>query len=94
MKFQELMEQYGMLTKQQRLFYPRNFALSNEFTQALKKELDTQVKAGMDPDMFVKKLNRALQFYVADYKKLQAAKTVQQVDTTQALNEKKPSTKR
>ena len=48
----------------------------------------------MDPDMFVKKLNRALQFYVADYKKVQLAKPAQQVDPTQALNEKKPSTKR
>jgi len=94
MKFQELMEQYGMLTRQQRLFYPRNFTLSNEFTKALKKELDAQVKAGMDPDMFVKKLNRALQFYVADYKKVQSAKPIQSTSDIPALVEKKTPTKK
>lgn len=89
MKFQELLEQYGMLTKQQRLFYPRNFTLSVEFTRALKKELDTQVAAGMDPDTFAKKLNRALQFYIADYKKVRSAKKVEPVNNPSALANKK-----
>ena len=94
MKFQELMEQYGMLTKQQRLFYPRNFTLSTEFIRALKKELDTQVKAGMDPDVFAKKLNKALQFYIADYKKLGAAKKAEIVPNTTAISNKKPLTEK
>lgn len=75
-KFQQLLEQYGMLTRQQRLFYPRNFNLSAEFINSLKKEMQLQSKAGMDPDLFAKKLNKALQFYIADYKKIQAAKKV------------------
>lgn len=75
-KFQQLLEQYGMLTRQQRLFYPRNFNLSAEFINSLKKEMQLQSKAGMDPDLFAKKLNKALQFYIADYKKLQTAKKV------------------
>lgn len=73
MKFQELMEQYGMLTKQQRLFYPRNFTLSPEFTKALKKELESQVAADVDLDVFARKLNKALQFYIADHKKIRNA---------------------
>jgi len=92
MKFQELLEQYGMLTKQQRLFYPRNFTLSVEFIRALKKELDAQVTAGMDPDTFAKKLNKALQFYIADYKKVRGAKKVDPVSSSSALANKKPLT--
>lgn len=68
------MEQYGMLTKQQRLFYPRNFTLSPEFTRALKKELKTQAANEMDLDIFARKLNKALQFYIADHKKNNANK--------------------
>jgi hypothetical protein len=75
-KFQQLLEQYGMLTRQQRLFYPRNFKLSDTFIAALKKEIDMQTKAGMDPDEFVRKLNKALQFYIQDYKTLRKAKKV------------------
>ena len=82
-KFQELLESYGMLTRQQRLFYPRNFNLSPAFIEALKQELKTQHKAGMDPELFARKLNKALQFYIADFKKLQAAKKVEK--DTQAL---------
>ncbi len=74
MKFQELLESYGMMTKQQRLFYPRNFKLSEEFIQALKKEMALQGKAGLEPEAFAAKLNKALQFYIADYKKTKAAK--------------------
>lgn len=92
MKFQELLEQYGMLTKQQRLFYPRNFTLSVEFIRALKKELDTQAAAGMDPDTFAKKLNKALQFYIADYKKVHGAKKAEPVPNNPALANKKPLT--
>lgn len=75
-KFQQLLESYGMLTRQQRLFYPRNFNLSPDFIASLKKEMAQQSKAGMDPDLFARKLNKALQFYIADYKKIQAAKKV------------------
>lgn len=74
MKFQQLLEAYGMMTKQQRLFYPRNFKLSEQFIQALKKEMVLQGKAGLEPEQFAKKLNKALEFYIADYKKMKTAK--------------------
>ena len=80
-KFQQLLESYGMLTTQQRLFYPRNFDLSPEFIASLKKEMARQSKTGIEPDLFARKLNKALQFYIADYKKLQAAKKVDKVTT-------------
>jgi hypothetical protein len=79
-KFQQLLESYGMLTTQQRLFYPRNFNLSPEFIASLKKEMERQSKTGIEPDLFARKLNKALQFYIADYKKLQAAKKVDKVN--------------
>jgi hypothetical protein len=81
-KFQQLLESYGMLTTQQRLFYPRNFNLSPEFIASLKKEMARQSKTGIEPDLFARKLNKALQFYIADYKKLQAAKKVDKVNMT------------
>jgi hypothetical protein len=70
-----------MLTTQQRLFYPRNFNLSPEFIASLKKEMARQSKTGIEPELFARKLNKALQFYIADYKKLQAAKKVDKVTT-------------
>jgi len=66
MKFQELMEQYGMLKKEQRLFYPRNFNLSETFIKALKEEIRIQEKAGIDKKKFAQKLNRALQFHIGE----------------------------
>ena len=66
MKFQELMEQYGMLKKEQRLFYPRNFNLSETFIKALKEEIRIQEKAGINKKKFAQKLNRALQFHIEE----------------------------
>lgn len=74
MKFQELLEEYNMLTKQQRLFYPRNFKLSEKFISVLKQEMKMQDEAGISPDEFARKLIKALQFYVTDYKKIKKAK--------------------
>jgi len=69
MKFQDLCENYGMIRQEKRVFYPRNFNLSQEFTSALKRELANQSKSGIDPDEFARKLNKALQFHVSDFKK-------------------------
>ena len=60
------MEQYGMLKKEQRLFYPRNFNLSETFIKALKEEIRIQEKAGIDKKKFAQKLNRALQFHIGE----------------------------
>jgi len=69
MKFQELMEQYGMIKKEQRMFYPKNFNLSEGFLKALKAEIALQEKAGIDANKFAHKLNRALQFHISEHKK-------------------------
>ena len=66
MNFQQLLEQYGMLKKEQRLFYPRNFNLSETFIKALKEEIRIQEKAGIDKKKFAQKLNRALQFHIGE----------------------------
>lgn len=68
-KFQSLLESFGMLTREQRMFYPRNFNLSPEFVKALKKEIATLDRAGLPAEKFVVKLNKALQFYVSEYNK-------------------------
>ena len=48
----------------------------------------------MDPDVFAKKLNKALQFYIADYKKLGSAKKADIVSNTTAVSNKKPLTEK
>ena len=68
MKFQDLIESYGMIRQEKRLFYPRNFKLSERFVSALKEELMKQEKAGITPEKFSHKLNRALEFYIKEYK--------------------------
>jgi hypothetical protein len=69
MKFQELMESYGMIKKEQRMFYPKNFNLSEKFLKTLHEELSLQEKSGVDAKAFTTKLNRALQFHIDDYNK-------------------------
>jgi len=69
MKFQALMESYGMLKQTKRLFYPRNLSLSERFTKALKEELLLQEKAGIPPEKFAHKLNRAIIFLIEEHKK-------------------------
>lgn len=76
MKFQAMLESYGMLNIQQRTFYPKNLKLSPEFIAVLKKEINVQNKAGIKPDEFAKKLNRALHFFISEYKKINKAKPV------------------
>lgn len=68
MKFQELMEQYGMIKREQRMFYPKNFNLSERFLKALREEISLQEKAGIDSKKFAHKLNRALQFHIDEMK--------------------------
>ena len=74
MKFQELCEQYGMLKREQRMFYPKNFNLSEKFISALKEEIALQEKAGINANKFAHKLNRALQFHIDEHKKTPAPK--------------------
>ena len=73
-KFQQLMESYGMIKQEKRLFYPRNFNLSEKFLKALRDELAMQEKAGVVPEKFSQKLNRALQFHIAEHKAVSTKK--------------------
>ena len=74
MTFFELMESYGMIKKEQRMFYPKNFNLSEGFLKALRAEIALQEKAGISPEKFSHKLNRALQFHIDEHKKTPAPK--------------------
>lgn len=57
-----------MIKKEQRMFYPKNFNLSERFLKALKEEIRLQEKAGTDKKRFAQKLNRALQFHIDEIK--------------------------
>jgi len=63
-----------MLKREQRMFYPKNFNLSEKFISALKEEIALQEKAGIDANKFAHKLNRALQFHIDEHKKTPAPK--------------------
>lgn len=63
------MESYGILKREKRMFYPRNFNLSERFLASLREELKTQEAAGIAPEKFANKLNRALQFHIEEHKK-------------------------
>jgi hypothetical protein len=67
--FQDLLEQYNMIKKEQRMFYPKNFNLSESFLKALRAEIKLQEKHGIDAKKFASKLNRALQFHVDEHNK-------------------------
>ena len=62
--FQHLLEQYGMIKKEQRMFYPKNFNLSESFVKALKEEMALHEKSGIEKKKFLRKLTRALPFHV------------------------------
>jgi len=68
MKFQALLENYGMIRLEKKMFYPRNFNLSERFLKALREELILQEKAGVMPEKFSHKLNRALEFHIKEHK--------------------------
>lgn len=66
MKFRNLMEDYKSILFKKRMFYPRKFVLSEEFTKALKKEVIRLQKEGMKDSKIVEKLSKALQFLIKD----------------------------
>ena len=74
MKFQALLENYGMIKQEKRMFYPRNFNLSERFLKALREELILQEKSGVMTEKFSHKLNRALEFHIKEHKAAAAKK--------------------
>ena len=61
--FQHLLEQYGMIKKEQRMFYPKNFNLSEGFVKALREEIALHEKQGLEKKKFLRKLTRSLPFH-------------------------------
>jgi hypothetical protein len=63
-RYQNLLEglntPYSSILKKQRYFYPRNFELSKEFTNAFKKEFDRLKQMGGSTSDILKKINKAL----------------------------------
>lgn len=61
-KFVNLLEDYKSILLKKRMFYPRKFVLSDDFTKALKKEVSRLQKEGMNKEKIVNKLSKALHF--------------------------------
>ena len=62
-KYQSLLEnlQYPSKIRKQRLFFPRNFLLSPEFTKAFQKEFDRlKTETGAGGSDVLRKINKAL----------------------------------
>lgn len=65
-KTKQLLEGYGSIKVTSRLFYPRNFSLSDEFIQAFKREYARLRGLGIDDKRILGKLTKALHFHSRD----------------------------
>jgi hypothetical protein len=65
-KANSILEGYGSILTKSRMFYPRNFALSNEFIGAFKKEVKRLKAENVSDRDIVKKVTRALNFHIKD----------------------------
>jgi hypothetical protein len=65
-KYNELLENYSSIRTVNRIFYPRNFALSDEFVVAFKKEFCRLKELGLDEKHIIIKINKALHFHCKD----------------------------
>lgn len=63
------MENYGSIKVTSRLFYPRNFSLSEEFIQAFRREYARLRAFGIDDKRILSKLIKALHFHSRDANK-------------------------
>jgi len=64
--FYNLMENFGSILYKKRMFYPRNFSLSPEFTNALKKEINRLKAENLKNNQIVDKLSKCLHFLVKE----------------------------
>lgn len=65
-KAEKIIESYGSIKVTSRLFYPRNFSLSDEFIQAFKREYARLRAYGIDDKRILGKLTKALHFHGRD----------------------------
>ena len=57
------MESFGSIVLKKRMFYPRNFNLSDDFTKSLKKEIQRLKKEGIQENKIIEKLGKCIRFY-------------------------------
>ena len=57
------MENFGSILLKKRMFYPRNFNLSEDFTKSLKKEIQRLKKEGISEQKIIEKLSKCIRFY-------------------------------
>lgn len=61
--FEKLIKEFNSITYKKRLFYPRNFKLSDEFVSAFKKEIKRLLSEGHSPKLILDKISKALLFH-------------------------------
>lgn len=62
--FSNILENYNSILFKKRMFFPRNFNLSEEFVTALKKEISRLKKENLKNNQIVEKLSKALHFFI------------------------------
>jgi hypothetical protein len=64
--YETLLEGYQSMLIKNRLFYPRNFNLTEEFLAAFKKEYSRLKALNIDDRRIMQKITKALQFHGKD----------------------------
>ena len=67
MKFDDSLDQLSesyLRMPSRRLFYPRNFRLSEDFAGAFSKEYNRLIDEGQDPKKLYERFTKALRFHV------------------------------
>ena len=64
--YETLLEGYQSMLIKNRLFYPRNFNLTEEFLTAFKKEYSRLKALNIDDRRIMQKITKALQFHGKD----------------------------
>jgi hypothetical protein len=59
-------ENYKSIPIKSRIYYPRNFALSQEFVKSFKKEVARLKAENVSEKDIIRKITRALNFHVKD----------------------------
>lgn len=59
-------ENYKSIPIKSRIFYPRNFALSQEFIKAFKKEVNRLKMENVSEKDIIRKITKALNFHLKD----------------------------
>ncbi len=63
-KANNLLENYGSILTKSRIFYPRNFNLSQEFVKAFKKEVQRLKAENVSDKDILRKITKALNFHL------------------------------